>query len=80
MQELLSVHETQLIGESSGGGVLWAPNNVFTQVMGLERHGCVHRVSFGPTSFGRKTRDIQRYTMTPPLSHASDQRVTELET
>lgn len=32
MQELLSVPETQLIGESSSGGVLWAPGNAFAQV------------------------------------------------
>lgn len=80
MQELLSVPETQLIGESSSGGVLWAPGNAFAQVMGPKRHGCVCRVSFGRTSSGRKTRDIQWYTISPPLSHASDQKVTELET
>nr|POE88993.1 hypothetical protein CFP56_51877 [Quercus suber] len=61
MQELLSVPETQLTGESRGGRVLWAPNDAFAQVMGPE------------------TRDVQQYTMTPPLSHASDQRVMELE-
>lgn len=38
----LYVEPNMLFGESSGGGVLWAPNDVFPQVMGPERHGWVH--------------------------------------
>ena len=58
MQEVLNVPETQLTRESSGGGVLLAPNDAFAQVMGLEHQECVCGVSFGPTSSSRKTRDV----------------------
>jgi len=58
MQEVLNVPETQLTGESSGGGVLLVPNDAFAQVMGPEHQGCVCGVSFGPTSSSRKTRDV----------------------
>ena len=39
MQELLIVPRSHLTRESNGGGVIWAPNDAFPQVMGPERHG-----------------------------------------
>ena len=79
MQELLNAG-TQLIGESShSGGVLWAPDNAYAQVMGQERHGCVRGVGFGPTPFGRKAKDVLSNSTTLQQSYASDQRVVELE-
>nr|POE97574.1 hypothetical protein CFP56_17093 [Quercus suber] len=58
MQELLNAG-TQLIGESShGGGVLWAPDDAFAQVMGQERNGRVRGVGFRPTPSGRKAKDV----------------------
>nr|XP_023893446.1 uncharacterized protein LOC112005431 [Quercus suber] len=78
MQELLNAG-TQLIGESShGGGVLWAPDDAFAQVMGQERNGRVRGVGFGPTPSGRKAKDVLPGSTTPRQSYASDQRVVEL--
>ncbi|KAL0007408.1 hypothetical protein SO802_008910 [Lithocarpus litseifolius] len=79
MQELLNAG-TQLIGESShGGGILWAPDDAYAQVMGKERHGRVRGVGFGPTPSGRKAKDVLPDSTTPRQSYASDQRVVELE-
>ncbi|KAL0011155.1 hypothetical protein SO802_006263 [Lithocarpus litseifolius] len=79
MQELLNAG-TQLIGESShGGGVLWAPDDAYAQVMEKERHGRVRGVGFGPTPSSRKAKDVLLDSTTPRQSYASDQRVVELE-
>nr|XP_023922827.1 uncharacterized protein LOC112034251 [Quercus suber] len=65
MQELLNAG-TQLIGESShGGGVLWAPDDAFAQVMGQERNGRVRGVGFRPTPSGRKAKDVLPGSTTP---------------
>ena len=50
MQELLIVPRSHLTRESNGGGVIWAPNDAFPQVMGPKRHrwvhGCGHKGGF----------------------------------
>ena len=79
MQELLNAG-TQLIGESShGGGVRWALDDAYAQVMGPEHHGRVRGVGFGLTPSGRKAKDVLPDSTTSRQSYASDQRVVELE-
>ncbi|XP_030927416.1 uncharacterized protein LOC115953761 isoform X3 [Quercus lobata] len=39
-------------------GILWSKDDAFTQVMGKERCGRVHRVDFGPTPTGRSGSNL----------------------
>lgn len=64
---------TQLTGESGrGGGVLWAANDAFAQVMGPERREHEHGVGFELTILSRKARDILLYTMSQQPSYADN--------
>ena len=50
-------------------GILWSKDDVFAQVMGAERCGCVRGVGFGPTPLGRSGSNLPCYTLTPPSSN-----------
>ena len=60
-------------------GILWSKTNAFAQVMGAERCGRVHGVGFGPTPSRRSGPNLPCYTLTPPSSSETTQRMTELE-
>lgn len=60
-------------------GILWSKTDVFAQVMGKERCGCVRGVGFGPTPSRRSRSNLPCYTSTPPSSSETAQRMTDLE-
>ncbi|KAK9981937.1 hypothetical protein SO802_035199 [Lithocarpus litseifolius] len=77
MKEILNNGHT-LQGERREG-ILWAKDDAFAQVMGEERPGRVRGVGFGPTPSGRSGANLPCYTLTPPSSTETSQRMTSLE-
>ena len=60
-------------------GILWSKDDVFAQVMGVERCGRVRGVGFGPTPPGRSGSNLSCYTLTPSSSSETTHRMTKLE-
>ena len=58
-------------------GILWSTDDAFAQVMGKERCGHVHGVSFGPTPTGRSGANLP--CLTGSSSSETAHRMTELE-
>ena len=79
MNQILTQGGRSLRGEH-GEGILWSKNDVYAQVMGVERYGRVCGVGFGPTPSGRSGSNLSCYTSTPPLSSETTHQITELET
>ncbi|KAK9991203.1 hypothetical protein SO802_026188, partial [Lithocarpus litseifolius] len=79
MKEILNEEGTPLKGKH-GGGILWSKDDTFAQMTGSERCGRVRGVGFGPTSSGRSGSNLSQYTLTPPSSSETIQRIAKLET
>ncbi|KAK9994147.1 hypothetical protein SO802_023850 [Lithocarpus litseifolius] len=60
-------------------GILWAKDDAFAQVMGVEHSGRVRGVGFVPTPSGRSGSNLPCCTLTPPSSTETAHKMIELE-
>ena len=77
INELLSESSNCVQSSDLTGSIAWVPDDIYAQVFGNERNGCVRGVGFGPT------RSMHPAKSTPTIaevrSQERDAKVTQLE-
>ena len=77
INELLSESSNRVQSSDLTGSIAWVPDDVYAQVFGNERNGCVRGVGFSPT------RSMHPAKSTPTIakvrSQERDAKVTQLK-
>ena len=77
INELLSESSNRVQSSDLTGSIAWVPDDVYAQVFGNERNGCVRGVGFGPTSNMHHAKSTP--TIAQVRSQERDAKVTQLE-